>query len=134
MRIGELGRLAGVTTKTIRYYEEIGLLAEPVRTDAGYRDYEPAMADRLVFIKDAQATGLSLDEIASIVSLRDHGEQTCDHVLSLLEGKIADIDARLRRLRETRKLLVRITQRARTLDPSDCLDPHRCQVIGGTNR
>ena len=67
MRIGEIAELAGVTTKTVRYYERIGILPEPDRTPSGYRDYGVGTLERLRFIRDAQATGLSLAEIHSIL-------------------------------------------------------------------
>ena len=54
MKIGELGEQCGVTAKTIRYYESIGLLEEPGRTPSGYRDYGDAAVERLRFIRDAQ--------------------------------------------------------------------------------
>ncbi len=98
MQIGELGRRAGVAAKTIRYYEEIGLLEEPARSANGYRDYGDEAVDRLRFIRDAQATGLSLSEIASIIEMRDHGEQTCGHVIELLERHLDDIDRQVRQL------------------------------------
>ncbi len=129
MRIGELGRRAGVGAKTIRYYEEIGLLPAPDRTSSGYRDYGGEAADRLKFIRDAQATGLSLNEIGSVLEARDHGEQTCAHVIELLEHHLADIDDQIAHLRSTRKMLKRMTDQARSLDPSDCVDPYRCQTI-----
>ncbi len=130
MQIGELGRRVGVATKTIRYYEGIGLLEEPARSANGYRDYGDETVDRLRFIRDAQATGLSLSEIASILGMRDHGQQTCEHVIELLERHLADIDRQVRELRRTRKLLEELTVRAMSLDPSDCVDPNRCQTIG----
>lgn len=129
MRIGELGQTTGVTAKTIRYYEEIGLLAEPDRSSNGYRDYKDQAVDRLLFIRDAQASGLTLTEIASVLELRDQGEQTCRHVVQLLEEHLADIDRQIRRLHKTRELLAAMTERARSLDPSDCSDPNRCQTI-----
>jgi DNA-binding transcriptional MerR regulator len=130
MQIGELGRRAGLAAKTIRYYEEIGLLEEPARSANGYRDFGDEAVDRLRFIRDAQGTGLSLSEIASLLEMRDHGEQTCGHVIELLERHLADIDRQVRQLRSTRELLEGLTVRARSLDPSDCVDPNRCQTIG----
>ncbi len=129
MRIGELGSMAGVSVKTIRYYEEIGLLPAPERTESGYRSYGPESADRLRFIKDSQATGLSLTEIVSILDLRDHGEQKCGHVVELLEHHIGDIESQIGQLRRTKRLLGEMTRRARSLDPSECSDPNRCQTI-----
>jgi DNA-binding transcriptional MerR regulator len=134
MRIGELARNTGVSTKTIRYYEDIGLLPPPQREPNGYRDYDEDALERLRFIRDAQATGLTLTEIASILDLRGKGVATCHHVLNLLERHLEDLDHHIAKLKETRKQLLAITKRARSLDPSDCTDPIRCQtisVIGG---
>ena len=63
MKIGEIAERGGVSTKTVRYYESIGLMTEPARTTSGYRDYDDDAAQRLIFIRDGQATGLSLAEI-----------------------------------------------------------------------
>ena len=86
--------------------------------------------DRLSFIRDAQATGLSLTEIDSILDLRSRGESTCEHVSELLERHLAALDERIERLRRTRTKLAELTERARRLDPTDCVDPIRCQTIG----
>ncbi|HIE21322.1 MAG TPA: heavy metal-responsive transcriptional regulator [Acidimicrobiia bacterium] len=129
MRIGELAQQTGVSTKTIRYYEDIGLLPPPEREPNGYRDYDQGALDRLRFIRDAQATGLTLTEIASILDLRGKGVATCHHVLNLLERHLEDLDRHIAKLKETRKQLVAITQRARSLNPADCTDPIRCQTI-----
>lgn len=129
MRIGEVADLVGVTTKTIRYYETIGLLPSPDRTGSGYRDYGGDAVERLRFIRDAQATGLSLTEIHSVLELKDHGERSCEHTRSLIHRQIDDIDERIARLAEARRALVELAARADEVDPADCTDPHRCQVI-----
>lgn len=129
MNIGELGRLTGVSTKAIRYYEEIGVLKEPERSPNGYRTYELDTVDRLRFVKDAQLTGLSLAEITTILDQRGKGESTCEHVMSLLDHHLHELDSRIEALEKTRSRLVNIADRARKLDPSDCLDPNRCQTI-----
>ncbi|MDW3218700.1 MAG: heavy metal-responsive transcriptional regulator [Acidimicrobiales bacterium] len=129
MKIGELAEQADVTTKTIRYYESIGLLAEPGRTPSGYRDYDATAAERLRFIRDAQATGLSLAEIQSVLELKDTGANSCSHTRSLLERHLADLDDQIERLVAARTELVELASRAGGLDPSACTDPNRCQVI-----
>lgn len=129
MRIGEVAEQVGVTTKTIRYYEQIGLLPEAPRTDSGYRTYGAETVDRVEFIRDAQATGLSLTEIQSILDLKAHGERSCEHTRSLLRRHIDDIDEQMQRLRSARSMLVGFAERAERTDPGDCIDPHRCQVI-----
>lgn len=129
MRIGELAAQTGVPTKTIRYYEEIDVLPSPERAANGYRTYGPAAIERLLFVRDSRNTGLSLTEISSILTLREQGESTCNHVLGLLEAHIKDIDINIKSLRKTRRQLAALTERARQLDPSGCNDPNRCQTI-----
>lgn len=129
MRIGELAQRTAVPTKTIRYYEGIGVMPEPHRSANGYRDYVEADVERLNFVRDAQASGLSLTEIASIMELRAAGESTCHHVVELLEQHLDGLDAHIAKLQQTRKTLLQLTNRARALDPATCTDPIRCQTI-----
>ena len=129
MRIGELANATEVSTKTIRYYESLGLVAEPARTESGYRDYGPSDIERLRFIRDAQATGLTLSEIASVLELKSSGERSCSHTLQLLERHLADVDAQIERLRASKVLLQELAERAAELDPANCTDPNRCQII-----
>lgn len=129
MRIGELAERAGVTAKTIRYYEEIGVIDEPERTSSGYRDYAGTAIDRLNFVRAGQAVGLTLAEIRSVVALRDRGETPCDHVRELLEARAGEIDRRIEELRALRRDLRRLVTRARKLDPAAC-DEHRvCHLL-----
>ncbi|MFB7853240.1 heavy metal-responsive transcriptional regulator [Streptomyces sp. NPDC002466] len=117
MRIGDLATASGLTTKTIRFYEQAGLLPEPPRTAGGYRDYDGDAAGRLAFIRDAQGTGLTLAEIRSIFALRDDGESPCGHVTALIGQHLADIERRLAELRKTRAALRELAQRASQTDP-----------------
>lgn len=129
MQIGVLAERSGVSTKTIRYYESINLLAEPERTASGYRAYGEDAVERLRFIRDAQSTGLSLAEIQSVLELKDAGARSCDHTAALLERHLSEIDEQIERLQVARKELVVMAERSRGLDPASCTDPHRCQVI-----
>ena len=67
MRIGEVAGRAGVPAKTIRFWEDQHLLPPPGRTPAGYRDYGPAILERLAFIRHSQAAGLTLDHIRQVL-------------------------------------------------------------------
>lgn len=102
MRIGALAREAGVPAKTIRYYEEIGLLPGVPRTEAGYRLYGPEAVDLLRFIRKAQGLGLSLCEIRELAEIRAGGSLPCAHLRSLLAAKVADLDARIRAMKRLR--------------------------------
>jgi len=112
MRIGELATAVGVSAKTIRYYEALGLLPPPARTTAGYRTYGPADRERLHFIRTARDVGLTLAEIRAILDLRDGGQPPCIHVRELLNRKIAAIDVQLRALTAWRRELVRLRDTA----------------------
>ncbi len=129
MRIGELAERGGASTKAVRYYESIGLMGEPARTASGYRDYGDDAVERLRFIRDAQATGLSLSEIQSVLELKDAGARSCEHTRSLLERHLDDLDEQIRRLEAARTELADLADRAARLDPAACTDPNRCQVI-----
>ncbi len=131
MKIGELGGQAGMSAKTIRYYESIGLIDEPARTPSGYRDYDDGAVERLRFVRDAQATGLTLAEISSVLELKGSGERSCAHTTALIEAHVKAIDAQIAQLTAARQELASMAQRASSLDPSSCTDPNRCQVIAG---
>jgi DNA-binding transcriptional MerR regulator len=129
VRISELADQAGVTSKTLRYYERIGVLPAPSRSTSGYRDYRPAAVDRLGFIRAGQAVGLSLGEIRQVVALRDRGETPCDHVYQLLQRRTAELDERIDELGALRRELRALTKRARRLDPTDCNPRGVCHLI-----
>ena len=131
MSIGELARAAGVSIKTVRYYESIGLLPEPRRTPAGHRVYSAEMVDRIGFIRRAQSSGLSLAEIGSVLEIKDAGGRSCEHTRALLEGHLAHLDAQMEELRVIRGEVAKLAARADELDPSACRDPNRCQVLSG---
>ena len=129
MQIGEVARRTGVSTMTIRYYEDIGVMPRPPRASNGYRDYQADAIERLRFVRDARETGLTLAEISSILELRGQGEATCHHVVELLERHLEDVVRRIETLRASRDLYETLIERAKTLEPADCTDPNRCQTI-----
>lgn len=129
VRIGEVAERSGVSEKTLRYYEEIGVVEEPPRTPANYRDYHGDVLDRLAFIAAAQRAGLTLGEIRSVVALRDRGETPCAHVLDLIGRRRAEVDGRIAELKRMRTELEALERRGRTLDPRDCAPSAVCHVI-----
>lgn len=133
MRIGDLAAASGVTTKTLRFYEQAGLLPAPPRTAGGYRDYPQQTVKRLVFIRDAQGAGLSLAEIRSVLALRDAGASPCAHVTALVDRHLQDIDRRLAELRATKAALRTLAERAAVTDPADCTDAEVCRILTGKN-
>lgn len=98
MKIGEVARLTGTNTKTIRFYEDAGVLPPPARTPTGHRDYGPETADRLHFIRRCQAAGLSLREVRQILAVRDGGEAPCGHVRRVLGERLDRVRAQIAEL------------------------------------
>lgn len=121
MTIGALARRAHVNPRTLRYYEHIGLLAPSARTDAGYRLYTDQDAARLVFIRRAQALGLSLTEIADVIALREAGTTPCWHVRAVAQAKVAAIDERITALQALREELTRLADRAEAVE-AQCVE------------
>ncbi len=129
MRIGELAEQAGISTKAIRYYEQIGILTPAARTPSGYRAYDPSALGRLEFVRAAQAVGLTLGEIRQIIAFRDDGQAPCAHVSDLLQRHAADLDQRIRELQQLRGELRQLAERAATLDPEQCPPERICHII-----
>jgi len=102
LQIGELSEQTGVPSKTIRYYEEIGLLPEPQRAENGYRLYSQDDVDRLQFIRRARALDFALDEIAEILAFRERNEPPCRYVMDLIGHQIDAIETRIRDLERIR--------------------------------
>lgn len=115
--IGALAKTVGINPKTIRYYEEIGLVNPAERADSGYRLYHPDDARRLRFIKKAQAMGLSLEEIKEVLDIRESGALPCQHVRKLLVQHLDELDRYLKEMQAFRKefseYVVRLEQRAK---------------------
>lgn len=129
MQIGELAQRSGLSVKTLRYYEEIGVLAPPARTASGYRDYDDDTVGRLQFVRAAQAIGLTLGEIREVIAFRERGEAPCGHVLDVILHHAAEVDCRIAELQRLRADLDRLARRARTLDPADCPVSVVCHVL-----
>jgi DNA-binding transcriptional MerR regulator len=129
MRIGELAAAAGTTSKTLRFYEERGLLPPPERAANGYREYGSASVARLDFIRRGRVAGLTLAQIREVIDIRDAGEAPCDHVHQLLTARIADIDRQIVDLQDLRATLVRRRDYLAMADPSTCASDAVCRYL-----
>jgi DNA-binding transcriptional MerR regulator len=94
-RSGELARLSGVSSDSLRHYERMGVLARPARTKAGYRLYPPEALGRVRVIQHALAIGFSLKELAGIFRVREKGGIPCREVRSLAAGKLIELEQRI---------------------------------------
>lgn len=105
LKIGEVSKRSGIGIEALRFYEKSGLLDRPSRTYSGYRVYGEDVLERLVFIKQAQALGFSLDEIRRIIDDARKGESPCDEVREIVRRRMEELDERLRELHRYRKEL-----------------------------
>jgi len=97
--IGQLGARAGAHLETVRYYERIGLMPGPPRSQGGHRVYDGAHLKRLGFIRRSRELGFSLDEIRALLGLVDRGDYTCDEVRDLTLAHLAEIRKKIADLR-----------------------------------
>jgi len=105
MQSGELARLTGVSTDTLRHYERLGLLARPARTAGGYRDYPTASLDRVRLIRRALGAGFSLAELTTILKMRDRGDIPCQKAHAMGQVKLQQITQQIKDLQLMRKQL-----------------------------
>lgn len=124
MRIGETAAAAGMTAKTLRFYEESGLLPAAKRSSNGYRDYDEESVTRLEFIRRGRAAGLALAQIREILAVRDVGEAPCTHVQDLLAGQLADLDDQIAELMALRSAVAGLHATAAAGTAAGC-DPGR---------
>lgn len=96
--IGLVAKESGVPIKTIRYYEELGLLTASGRTEGGFRLFNSEVLARLSFIKRAQSLGLSLLEIKEFLDVHDEGNLPCDQIKVKLQDKVRAIDEQIEQL------------------------------------
>lgn len=129
MRIGELAATSGTTTKTLRFYEQAGLLHAPERTSAGYRDYRPEVLQRLDFIRRSRSAGLTLAQIRDVLDVRDAGNAPCHHVQQLLASRLNDLDRQIAELQALRDAVADLSDAAATIDPADCEPAGVCRYV-----
>jgi Hg(II)-responsive transcriptional regulator len=121
LSIGQVARRAGVGVETVRFYERLGLVAEPARRNSGYRQFSEDVVTRLRFIKRAKELGFSLKEIKELLALRVDPSRTCADVKAKAEAKLADIEAKIRSLQRMKKALLKLTRQCNGRGPtSDC--------------
>lgn len=111
MRIGELAARTGVEVETIRYYEREGLLAEPARSPAGYRQYRQEHLEALVFIRHCRSLDMSLAEVKTLLDFRHHPERACGEINGLLERHIALVHERIAQMQQLERQLTALLDR-----------------------
>ncbi|KKC23949.1 MerR family transcriptional regulator [Sphingomonas sp. SRS2] len=105
LTIGLLAKATGTKVETVRYYERIGLLAQPGRTSGNYRAYGAQALSRLSFIRRSRDLGFSLDQVRDLLDLADHKLDDCRSVDALATEHLAEIDRKLADLTKLRREL-----------------------------
>ena len=125
MKIQEFAQLTGLSTKTIRYYESIGLLSSPQRAANGYREYVEQHLAQARFVAGARSLDLSLDEIREILDMQDRREAPCRTLLNLIEQKANYIEERIRLLKQV-EVDLRGLHKLGLSFPTDDIDGKNC--------
>jgi len=120
MKIGELARLTGTSSETIRYYERIGLLRRPERTGSNYRDYGRADVERLAFIRQARNLGFDLTDVRSLLGLADEPERDCAEVDRITSAHLRAVEKKIDQLTRLHTELSRMVTQCRGGTVSDC--------------
>lgn len=108
--IGEISRRTGIKVPTIRYYEDMGLIAPTERTEGNQRRYDKAGLEQLGFIRHARDLGFSIEAISALIELQNHPDRSCRAANEIAQAQLSDVRARIRRLEALETELIRITE------------------------
>lgn len=120
MNIGQAARLAGLNSRTIRFYESIGLVEPADRASSGYRDYDQKDVHRLRFVASARTLGFSVDEIRQLLALYDDRARSSGDVKHLVLQHVGEIDRKMKELAAMRRTLMHLAERCHGDERPDC--------------
>jgi Cu(I)-responsive transcriptional regulator len=123
MNIGEAAAAAGVSAKMVRHYEQIGLMPEASRTDAGYRQYSERDVSVLRFIRQSRRLGFSMEQIAELIGLWSNARRASRKVKSIAQQHVDQLEEKMREMAEMKTALERLVANCHGDD-----DPH-CAII-----
>lgn len=128
--IGDIAKRFALNPRTIRYYETIGILPKPVRSESGYRVYSEETVERLEFILKAKTLGLKLGEIKEIIQLHEKGEAPCECTREFIKNKISEIKEKIITLTELEARLTKLLKTKKVITISDSI----CPIITGAEK
>jgi MerR family transcriptional regulator, copper efflux regulator len=120
MNIGEVATKSGVPAKTIRYYEDVGLIPRARRTGSGYRDYGDRDLATLRFVQRARSLGFSVKDVGALLALWSDSARASAEVKALAGDHVKEIDRKLAELRSMRRTLVDLMERCHGDERPDC--------------
>lgn len=109
-RISEFAEKCGVNITTIRYYESVGLLSEPFKTNAGYRMFSEECINRIKFIKRMQGLGFTLAEIAKLLGVVDKDDERCNDMYNFVVEKIEEVQMKIEDLKRIEQMLFNLKE------------------------
>jgi MerR family mercuric resistance operon transcriptional regulator len=118
--IGEMSRRTGVNIETVRYYERVGVMPKPRRTEGGHRAYDGDQLKRLHFVRRSRELGFSLDEVRAMLRLVDDGALTCGEIHAITVDHLADTKRKITDLRRLEKALGSMAAECSRGDIPDC--------------
>lgn len=118
--IGVLSKKSAVKIETIRYYEKIGVMPAPARSEGGYRLYAPEHLKRLSFIRRGRELGFSLNELRALLRLVDGHAYACSEVRALTLDHVADIRRKIADLRRLERVMTSIASKCSGRKTPDC--------------
>jgi DNA-binding transcriptional MerR regulator len=107
MKIGAVAKEAGVSVDTVRFYERVGVLPVPERTESGYRDYEPATIERIQLTRKLQGVGFTLADAIDALAAHDAGGATCESERWRLQVVLDRVDTKLAELTALRERIMK---------------------------
>ena len=117
---GELARRTGVNSETIRYFERIGILTAPPRTEGGHRVYDEGHVRTVSFVRRARGLGFAPDEVRAILDLGGPGKARCAQVQGIAERHLEQVRAKIADLRDIERLLAATVARCTGRSEPDC--------------
>lgn len=120
LSIGRVAAATGANVQTIRYYEQIGLMPPPVRTEGGQRRYSDKHIRRLAFIRNARDLGFSVEAIERLLDLANSPDRPCAEVLDVAEAQLAAVRSRMLRLRSLERELTLLVRSCRGGSIREC--------------
>ncbi len=120
MNIGEAARRSGLPAKTIRYYEETGLIAPAARAENGYRDYAETDVHKLRFVRHARSLGFSVEVCTQLLSLYEDKNRHSADVKAIAQEHLDEVDAKIKELQELRSTLSHLVEHCHGDDRPDC--------------
>jgi len=120
LTIGHLARETGCKVQTIRYYEKIGLMPEPQRSEGNQRRYGPRHVERLAFIRHGRELGFPLDAIRELLGLADDPDRSCEAADRIAQSQLRQVESRIARLQSLEAELRRMVDQCRGGRIADC--------------